>query len=42
MGIRIKTEPNIKEKETIPGPGSYNLKGIQLGNKGTYVLSTLK
>jgi hypothetical protein len=41
MGIRMQTDPTIKSKD-FPGPGSYKLNSIQLGNRGHYVLSTLK
>lgn len=42
MGERIKTDFDMKEKKSIPGPGSYKLNGTEIGNKGLYVLSTLK
>jgi len=42
MGERIKTDFDAKQKILIPGPGSYKLNAIQIGNKGSYVLSSLK
>jgi hypothetical protein len=42
MGERIKTDFDLKEKVLIPGPGSYRLNAVQIGNKGSYVLSSLR
>jgi hypothetical protein len=42
IGQRIKTEPDAKEKRTIPGPGTYKLNATDLSNKGQYILSTVK
>lgn len=42
IGERIMTEPDIKEKMTIPGPGTYKVNATDLSNKGHYVLSTVR
>ena len=42
IGERIMTEPDIKEKMTIPGPGTYKVNATNLSNKGHYVLSTVR
>jgi hypothetical protein len=42
IGERIKTEPALKEKKMIPGPGSYKLDAIQMKDRGSYVLSSYK
>lgn len=41
MGIRITTDPSLRTKD-VPGPGAYQLKSIQLENRGHYALSTIK
>jgi hypothetical protein len=41
MGTRITTDPSMRTKD-VPGPGAYQLKSIQLENRGHYALSTIK
>lgn len=31
-----------KQRKNIPGPGAYNLKATEIGQKGHYVLSNFK
>ena len=42
MGQRIKTDPNVREKKDIPGPGTYKLTSIEIANQGRYALSNFK
>jgi hypothetical protein len=42
MYSRLNTDFNLKEKKLVPGPGSYQLTAVEVGNKGRYPLSTMK
>ena len=40
---RIETDPIMKEKKSVPGPGAYNLNGVDLSAKsGQYILSNFR
>jgi hypothetical protein len=39
---RLPTELDSFGKKKTPGPGSYDPKGINLANSGSYVLSQMK
>jgi len=42
MHSRLKTDFDLKEKKLVPGPGSYKLTAMEVGNKGHYPLSNMK
>lgn len=42
MGKRISTEPDLKYKRSVPGPGHYKLTVTEMSQTGSYILSTYK
>jgi len=42
MFSRLPTELDAVAKKKTPGPGTYDPKGVNLVNSGSYVLSQMK
>lgn len=42
MFARLPTELDALHKKKTPGPGTYDPKGVNIANSGSYVLSQMK
>lgn len=42
MFARLPTELDAIHKKKTPGPGTYDPKGVNIANSGSYVLSQMK